>query len=110
MNGKKHTLDNGPDQPELDDLSQSTPPPTPVKTTDKLQRFYQLILLAPGPIVSLSVLIPQGKFKKLKIGDESGASAAKTLMECLSKQGLGQLIQYRGANNTNVSYIFLNCI
>ena len=107
MNGKKDVLDG--DAAE-DELSQSTPPPTPVKTTtDRLQKFYKAILLTPGPIVSLSVLISKGKFRKLCVDNETGGNAAKKLMEHISQQGLGQLMHYRVANNTTVC-ILLNAL
>ena len=105
MNGKKHILDA---DPEEDELTQCTLP-TPVKTTtDYLQKFYKTILLTPGPVVSLSVLISKGKFRRVHVDNETGVNAAKKLMQHISREGLGQLIHYRGANNTSVCFFMYN--
>jgi hypothetical protein len=99
MNNKGSLLDENEEEHPL-----STPPPTPVRPNrDPLLKYYKAILLTPGPLVSASVLITKGKFKKLIVGSETGASAAKMLMDTLAKKGLGEINAYRGANSIQVS-------
>ena len=101
MNGKSNLFK---EQDEQDSDSQSTAPPTPVRTkTDPLNKVYKSILLTSGPIISMSVLVSKGKFKRVTIENHSGAAAAKKIIEIFAAKGLGQLLQYRRANNTSVS-------
>ena len=101
MNNKGTLLDGNEEDPST---PTATPPPTPVRPNrDPLLKYYKAILLTPGPLVSASVLITKGKIKKLIIGSETGASAAKMLMNTLAKDGLGQIMAYRGANSMQVS-------
>ena len=51
----------------------------------------------------MSVLVSKGRFKRMTVEGKSGAAAAKRMIEILVAKGLGQLLQYRRANNTSVS-------
>ena len=70
-----------------------------------VEKGYASILLCSGPIASLSRLVLKGKFKKIKIGGESGAAAVgKHLFKNISEKGLGQLVYFRvRKNSTNVN-------
>ncbi len=70
------------------------------------QKGYASILLCPGSIVSLSRLVVKGKFKRVKVGNSTGAAAAgKHLFNVISKKGLAQIVQFKvRRNNTWVSW------
>jgi hypothetical protein len=105
MNGKSRFLKDDVDDDD-ENLSQSTQPPTPVRPSiDPLLKHYKTILLTPGQVVSLSLLISKGKFKRIRVDNETGGAAARRLTETLTSKGLGQLIHCRSVNNTKVNII-----
>ena len=81
MNGKSKIFKDG----DYEETAEFTPPPTPVRPqTEPNQRVYKSILLNSGSIVSLSLLISKGKFKRVKLGTETGGAAGKLMFEVLS--------------------------
>ena len=70
--------------------------PIAPQCTPEERKGYACILLCPGNIVSLSLLVVKGKFKRIKIaGKTGGAAAGKHLLDMTARKGLGRLVQIR---------------
>ena len=83
----------------------------PTEIYDNERRGCKVILLSPGPLVSLSRLLSKSKLRGIKVKDESGAAAGKLLLRKLSNLGLGRILSFRvRRNNSVVSNGYINYI
>ena len=95
--------DDGDKQHEAEDTM-------PSEIDDNERRGCKVILLSPGPLVSLSRLLSKSKLRGIKVKNESGAAAGKLLLRMLSDLGLGRILSFRVRNNSVVSNEYINYI
>lgn len=89
-------------QDDHEDKHQAERTCIPDEIDENERRGCKVILLSPGPLVSLSRLLSKSKLRGIKVKGESGAAAGKLLLRKLSNLGLGRILTFRVRRNNSV--------